>query len=65
MMHSDDIREMKIIFNAEITEYQFKLVSFRLCKIIKNHVNDEINVILIIVIIIILIIANYYYFFNL
>lgn len=30
MMHSDDIREMKIIFNAEITEYQFKLVSVTL-----------------------------------
>lgn len=44
-MHSD-IRKMKIILNAEITEYQFKLVSVRLCETIKNYVNDEINIIL-------------------
>lgn len=43
-MHSADTREMKIILNAEITEYQFKLIGIRLCEIIKNYANDKINI---------------------
>lgn len=43
----------KLFLNAEITEYQFKLISVKLCEIIKNYMNDEI--------ILIIVINNYFF----